>query len=60
MDINVIGLIVVIAVAIGAWYVNNKFNTIPLFRNVINALIIIVGCLLIWKNLGVHQQTLHV
>lgn len=60
MDINVVSLIVVIAVAIGAWYVNNQFNTIPLLRNVVNALIIIIGALLIWRSLGVHEQTLHV
>jgi len=52
MDINLIALFVICVLAGLAWWVNEKLNTVPLLKTVVQVLIVVVAILLLLQNLG--------
>ena len=61
MDINVMQLIVIIVLCGLAWWANNQLNNIPVLKNVVNVLIVVVGVLLVLRSLGVmDSNSMHV
>ena len=60
MDINVVGLILTIAIAIGALYVNEKFTPDATIKMILKFVIVGIGLWIIWLCLGIRSQTLHV
>ena len=59
MEINLIQLIVIIVLASLAWWANGKLNTVPVLKNVIDVLIVVVAILLVLQSLGImgHMDT---
>jgi hypothetical protein len=59
MEINLIQLIVIIVLAGLAWWANGKLNTVPVLKNVIDVLIVVVAILLVLQSLGImgHMDT---
>jgi ABC-type uncharacterized transport system permease subunit len=60
MDINVVGLILTIAIMLGALYVNNRFNPDATIKTILKFVIVGIGLWILWLCLGIRNQTLHV
>lgn len=52
MVINLIGIIVVIILAGLAYYANEQLNNVPILKNIVRVLIVVVSVLLIMQNMG--------
>ena len=52
MTINILGLIVIIILCGLAWYANNALNQVPVLKNVVSVIIVVVGVLLILQSVG--------
>lgn len=52
MEINVIGIFLVIVFSCLAWYANASLNTVPVLNKIVSVLIVVVGVLLLLQNLG--------
>jgi len=52
MQINIGQLIVILALCSCAWYANLKLNPVPLMRNIVDVIIVVVGVLLVLAACG--------
>ena len=52
MTINVINIVVICVLAGLAWWVNDKLNTIPVLKTVVQVLVVVVAVLLLLQSLG--------
>lgn len=59
MDINVMQIIVIIVLAGLAYWVNEKLNTVPVLKTVVQVVIVVVAVLLLLQSLGImgHMDT---
>lgn len=62
MEINVLTILVIIVLAGLAYYANSKLNSIPMLKNVIDVLIVVVAVLLLLQSMGLigGQTTIRV
>jgi hypothetical protein len=52
MTIHILELALIIGLSILAWWVNDKLNNIPVLKNVIQVLIVVVAILLVLQSIG--------
>jgi hypothetical protein len=52
MDINIWEIFVICVLAGLAYWANGKLNTVPLLKNVLDVLIVVVAVLLLLQSLG--------
>lgn len=52
MNINIVSIFVIVILASLAFYVNDKLNTVPVLKTVIQVVIVVVAVLLILQNMG--------
>lgn len=57
MDIDIIRILVICVVAGLCWWANNKLNTVPVLRKVVQVIIVVVAVLLVLQSLGVMSST---
>ena len=55
MEINLIQIIAIIIIAGLCWYANAALNTIPVLKNVINVLIVVISVLALLNSLGIFH-----
>ena len=60
MDINIVGLIVTIVIAGVAWWINDVLNKVAILKTVVQVIIVVVALCLIWQDLGIHNQYIHI
>jgi Na+/H+-dicarboxylate symporter len=53
MNINIIQIVLICILSGLAWWVNEKLNTVPILKTVIQVLIVVVAVLLLLQSLGV-------
>ena len=53
MDINIMAIILILVFSGLAWWVNEKLNSIPMLKTVIQVLIVVVAIVLLLQSLGV-------
>lgn len=61
MDINILAIVVIIILACLAWWANEKLNTVPVLKTVVQVIIVVVSVLLLLQNLGLtHNLDTHI
>ena len=53
MEINIIQIVVICILAGLAYWANDKLNTVPVFKTVVQVLIVVVAVLLLLQSLGI-------
>lgn len=57
MDINIVQLVVIVILAGLVWYANNTLNQVPVLKNVLNVIIVVVSVLLILQSTGLISSS---
>ena len=52
MEINILAIVVIIVLAGLAWYCNEKLNSIPVLKNVVSVIIVVVSVLMLLQSTG--------
>jgi predicted PurR-regulated permease PerM len=52
MDVNILQLVVICAIAWLCWWVNDMLNKVPILNTVIKVIIVVVAVLLVLQSLG--------
>lgn len=52
MEINILEIIVIVVLAGLAWYCNNALNNVPVLKNVLNVIIVVVSVLMLLTSVG--------
>jgi len=60
MDINIIQLVVIVVLAGLAWWVNEQLNPVPVLKNVVSVVIVVVAILLVLQSLGFVSGSSHI
>jgi hypothetical protein len=53
MDINIVSIIVIIVIAGLCWWANQKLNTVPVLKNVVDVIIVVVAVLCLLSATGI-------
>jgi hypothetical protein len=57
MQINLIAILVIVILAGLCYYANNALNNVPVLKNVINVIIVVVSVLMILQSTGLLGST---
>ena len=60
MEINLVSILVIVIIAGLCWYANNALNNVPVLKNVINVIIVVVSVLLLLQSAGLIDTNSHV
>lgn len=52
MEINVLAILVIVVLSVLAWWVNDKLNTVPILKTIIQVVIVVCAVILLLQNLG--------
>lgn len=56
MHINILQIIVILIIAGLAWYANQQLNPVPVLKNVVNVLIVVVSVLVLLDATGIMSS----
>lgn len=56
MEIDLVRVLLVIIIAALAWYANANLNPVPVLKNVVNVLIVVVSVLCLLSAFGVYGR----
>lgn len=57
MEINILSIIVICILAWLAYWANEQLNNVPVLKNVVRVIIVVVAVLLLLQNLGLISST---
>ena len=58
MTINIIGVIVICIIAALAWWANEKLNTVPVLKIILQVVIVVLAVLFLLQSFGVMNSNL--